>query len=204
MYLYQWTWRCSEICCVWSCPDCRSTCTIYRKLQTKKLEVGICVWVKDFMNEWIVCQQGSCVLFSSGSYEPPLTNVFTMQWFLTMFATCLPTPTVLKIWDSVFFEGSEVLFRVALAIWERLGEWVDNCWKMRANAVPLVLLSHPHFLSFLCPYVSFQEDWVLSVSRRLLQYDGLSHSGDAWAQPYWFHTSHAGCTDNIHKIKYSF
>lgn len=61
-------------------------------------------------------------LFLSGSYEPPLTNVFTMQWFLTMFATCLPASTVLKIWDSVFFEGSEVLFRVALAIWERLGE----------------------------------------------------------------------------------
>lgn len=61
-------------------------------------------------------------LIPSGSYEPPLTNVFTMQWFLTMFATCLPAPTVLKIWDSVFFEGSEVLFRVALAIWERLGE----------------------------------------------------------------------------------
>lgn len=58
----------------------------------------------------------------AGSYEPPLTNVFTMQWFLTMFATCLPAPTVLKIWDSVFFEGSEVLFRAALAIWERLGE----------------------------------------------------------------------------------
>lgn len=61
-----------------------------------------------------------CLL--SGSYEPQLTNVFTMQWFLTMFATCLPARTVLKIWDSVFFEGSEVLFRVALAIWERLGE----------------------------------------------------------------------------------
>lgn len=45
-----------------------------------------------------------------------------MQWFLTIFATCLPAPTVLKIWDSVFFEGSEMLFRVALAIWERLGE----------------------------------------------------------------------------------
>ncbi|MEQ2175398.1 hypothetical protein GOODEAATRI_017572, partial [Goodea atripinnis] len=63
----------------------------------------------------------------SGSYEPPLTNVFTMQWFLTMFATCLPAPTVLKIWDSVFFEGSEVLFRVALAIWERLGERIEEC-----------------------------------------------------------------------------
>uniref|UniRef100_A0A096M6J6 TBC1 domain family member 30 n=1 Tax=Poecilia formosa TaxID=48698 RepID=A0A096M6J6_POEFO len=62
-----------------------------------------------------------------GSYEPPLTNVFTMQWFLTMFATCLPAPTVLKIWDSVFFEGSEVLFRAALAIWERLGERIEDC-----------------------------------------------------------------------------
>ncbi|XP_077356126.1 TBC1 domain family member 30 isoform X2 [Festucalex cinctus] len=64
---------------------------------------------------------------AGGSYEPPLTNVFTMQWFLTMFATCLPAHTVLKIWDSVFFEGSEVLFRVALAIWERLGERILYC-----------------------------------------------------------------------------
>uniref|UniRef100_H3D528 TBC1 domain family member 30 n=1 Tax=Tetraodon nigroviridis TaxID=99883 RepID=H3D528_TETNG len=64
---------------------------------------------------------------AGGSYEPPLTNVFTMQWFLTIFATCLPAPTVLKIWDSVFFEGSEMLFRVALAIWERLGERIECC-----------------------------------------------------------------------------
>lgn len=62
-----------------------------------------------------------CCVFA-GSYEPPLTNVFTMQWFLTMFATCLPHHTVLKIWDSVFFEGSEMLLRVALAIWAKLGE----------------------------------------------------------------------------------
>ncbi|MGH0118827.1 UNVERIFIED_CONTAM: hypothetical protein FKN15_056214 [Acipenser sinensis] len=62
-----------------------------------------------------------------GSYEPPLTNVFTMQWFLTMFATCLPNHTVLQIWDSVFFEGSEVLLRVALAIWAKLGERIENC-----------------------------------------------------------------------------
>ncbi|XP_027899059.1 TBC1 domain family member 30 isoform X3 [Xiphophorus couchianus] len=64
---------------------------------------------------------------AGGSYEPPLTNIFTMQWFLTMFATCLPAPTVLRIWDSVFFEGSEVLFRAALAIWERLGERIEDC-----------------------------------------------------------------------------
>uniref|UniRef100_A0A4W3I4W1 TBC1 domain family member 30 n=2 Tax=Callorhinchus milii TaxID=7868 RepID=A0A4W3I4W1_CALMI len=64
---------------------------------------------------------------SAGSYEPPLTNVFTMQWFLTLFATCLPNHTVLRIWDSVFFEGSEVILRVALAIWAKLGERIEDC-----------------------------------------------------------------------------
>ncbi|XP_075065553.1 TBC1 domain family member 30 isoform X2 [Mixophyes fleayi] len=64
---------------------------------------------------------------SGGGYEPPLTNVFTMQWFLTLFATCLPNHTVLKIWDSVFFEGSEITLRVALAIWSKLGEQIECC-----------------------------------------------------------------------------
>ncbi|NXU89711.1 TBC30 protein, partial [Xiphorhynchus elegans] len=60
-------------------------------------------------------------------YEPPLTNVFTMQWFLTLFATCLPNHTVLKIWDSIFFEGSEIILRVALAIWAKLAEQIECC-----------------------------------------------------------------------------
>ncbi|KAG8577989.1 hypothetical protein GDO81_010350 [Engystomops pustulosus] len=64
---------------------------------------------------------------SGGGYEPPLTNVFTMQWFLTLFATCLPNHTVLKIWDSVFFEGSEIILRVALAIWAKLGAQIECC-----------------------------------------------------------------------------
>ncbi|XP_037701770.1 TBC1 domain family member 30 isoform X2 [Choloepus didactylus] len=64
---------------------------------------------------------------SGGGYEPPLTNVFTTQWFLTVFATCLPNHTVLKIWDSVFFEGSEIILRVSLAIWAKLGEQIECC-----------------------------------------------------------------------------
>ncbi|XP_022104007.1 TBC1 domain family member 30-like [Acanthaster planci] len=59
---------------------------------------------------------------NDGSYEPPLTNVFTMQWFLTLFATCLPKPLVLRVWDSIFLEGSEILLRVALAIWAKLAD----------------------------------------------------------------------------------
>lgn len=58
----------------------------------------------------------------SGLGEPPLTNVFTMQWFLTMFCTCLPINCVLRVWDLVLVEGSDVLLRTALAIWGLLEE----------------------------------------------------------------------------------
>lgn len=60
--------------------------------------------------------------FSGSSYEPPLTNVFTMQWFLTLFCHCLPQEAVLRVWDLIFLEGDEVLLRTALAIWEGLSE----------------------------------------------------------------------------------
>ena len=59
------------------------------------------------------------------SYEPPLTNVFTMQWFLTLFATCLPKVSVLRVWDLIFLEGNEILLRTALAIWNVLAESVS-------------------------------------------------------------------------------
>ncbi|CAB3364671.1 Hypothetical predicted protein [Cloeon dipterum] len=59
---------------------------------------------------------------SGAGYEPPLTNVFTMQWFLTLFANCLPHNTVLRLWDLVLLEGNEILLRAALAIWSSLQE----------------------------------------------------------------------------------
>uniref|UniRef100_A0A1I8MIT1 TBC1 domain family member 30 n=1 Tax=Musca domestica TaxID=7370 RepID=A0A1I8MIT1_MUSDO len=58
------------------------------------------------------------------AYEPPLTNVFTMQWFLTMFCTCLPMSCVLRVWDLVLIEGSDVLLRTALALWSLLEDRV--------------------------------------------------------------------------------
>ncbi|XP_048409503.2 TBC1 domain family member 30-like [Stegostoma tigrinum] len=62
---------------------------------------------------------GRCIL--------PLTSVVTMQWFLTLFTSCLPKDTILRVWDAILFEGSEVLFRVALALWAQLGEWIKKC-----------------------------------------------------------------------------
>ncbi|XP_067619052.1 microtubule-associated protein futsch isoform X2 [Eurosta solidaginis] len=58
------------------------------------------------------------------AYEPPLTNVFTMQWFLTLFCTCLPMTCVLRVWDLVLIEGSDVLLRTALVLWSLLEERV--------------------------------------------------------------------------------
>ncbi|CAF0874824.1 unnamed protein product [Rotaria sordida] len=54
------------------------------------------------------------------TYEPPLLNVFTIQWFLTLFATCLPRQTTLRVWDILMIEGSEVLFRTGLLLWSKL------------------------------------------------------------------------------------
>ncbi len=54
------------------------------------------------------------------SYEPPLTNVFTMQWFLTLFATCLPKNVLLRVWDCIYLEGAEILFRTSIVIWDKL------------------------------------------------------------------------------------
>lgn len=51
-----------------------------------------------------------------------MTNVFTMQWFLTLFCHCLPQDAVLRVWDLIFLEGDDVLLRTALAIWEGISE----------------------------------------------------------------------------------
>lgn len=38
------------------------------------------------------------------------------NWFLTVFSLCLPMGAVLRVWDLLLVEGSEVLFLLALAI----------------------------------------------------------------------------------------
>uniref|UniRef100_A0A8C4Q940 TBC1 domain family, member 30 n=1 Tax=Eptatretus burgeri TaxID=7764 RepID=A0A8C4Q940_EPTBU len=53
-----------------------------------------------YLSEHIDTLQHAANRHATGNYEPPLLNVFTMQWFLTLFATCLPN-MVMKIWDMV-------------------------------------------------------------------------------------------------------
>ncbi|VEL09075.1 unnamed protein product [Protopolystoma xenopodis] len=56
------------------------------------------------------------------AYEPPLTNVYTIQWFLTLFSTTLPPEAVLRVWDSVLLEGSEVGLRTGLVIFSAISK----------------------------------------------------------------------------------
>ena len=58
------------------------------------------------------------------SIEPPLVNVFTMQWFLCIFASSLPQHLIVRIWDFLLLDGIEILFRTALSIWDKLSEYI--------------------------------------------------------------------------------
>jgi hypothetical protein len=40
------------------------------------------------------------------------------KWFLCLYVDTLPTESVLRVWDSLFFEGWKVLFRTALALFK--------------------------------------------------------------------------------------
>lgn len=42
--------------------------------------------------------------------------VATTKWFVCIYAEVLPTETVLRIWDCLFYEGSKILFRVAITL----------------------------------------------------------------------------------------
>lgn len=42
-------------------------------------------------------------------------SLFTFNWFLTVFVDNIPTETFLRVWDTLLYEGSKVLFRFAIA-----------------------------------------------------------------------------------------
>uniref|UniRef100_A0A5S6PZI2 RUN and TBC1 domain-containing protein 3 n=1 Tax=Trichuris muris TaxID=70415 RepID=A0A5S6PZI2_TRIMR len=42
-------------------------------------------------------------------------SLISLHWFLTLYSSSLPFPVLLRVWDMFFYEGSVVLFKVALA-----------------------------------------------------------------------------------------
>ena len=49
------------------------------------------------------------------SLEFPLQPL-TINWFLCLYIHAVPLETTLRIWDVMFYEGSKILFRVALSL----------------------------------------------------------------------------------------
>ncbi len=47
------------------------------------------------------------------------SQIVVSDWFLAVFTTALPSETALRVLDAFFYEGSKVLFRVALALFIR-------------------------------------------------------------------------------------
>eukprot|EP00929_Paragymnodinium_shiwhaense_P002621 TRINITY_DN102923_c0_g1_i1.p1 TRINITY_DN102923_c0_g1~~TRINITY_DN102923_c0_g1_i1.p1 ORF type:complete len:488 (+),score=138.17 TRINITY_DN102923_c0_g1_i1:45-1466(+) len=49
------------------------------------------------------------------------------EWFITWFSKSLPVSAVLRVWDTLFFEGYKILFRVAIGVFKRAQEKVLRC-----------------------------------------------------------------------------
>lgn len=80
--------------------------------------------VKEMLpNVWAVVGHPNVEPGDGGEYItrlPPVTLV-TAAWFMSLFINALPIESVLRIWDCLFYEGTKVLFRVALTVF-KLGE----------------------------------------------------------------------------------
>lgn len=50
------------------------------------------------------------------SYESLEPSDYLQQWFLTLFISCLPLPTVLIIWDGLICDGLHTLLSTSLAL----------------------------------------------------------------------------------------
>jgi len=45
-------------------------------------------------------------------------SLLVVEWFLSLFATYLPTETLLRVWDAIFVGGKKYMFKATLAVFK--------------------------------------------------------------------------------------
>ncbi|ESO00999.1 hypothetical protein HELRODRAFT_185724 [Helobdella robusta] len=54
-------------------------------------------------------------------------SIVATKWFICLFVDVLPVETVLRIWDSLFFEGDKILFRVCITLIKQNSAKILKC-----------------------------------------------------------------------------
>jgi TBC1 domain family member 6 len=103
---------------------------IHAKVLEAEVDIGVlmmciqesmpAVWTKinDLVEEDRPVQsRGRNNIVPLGSKLPTVHLVLT-QWFMPCFVNTLPLESVLRVWDTLFYEGSKTVFRIALTIFK--------------------------------------------------------------------------------------
>merc|ERR1712151_1191299 len=79
-----------------------------------------------------------------------LTSICS-EWYITWFARCLPIASVMRVWDTLFFEGYKILFRVGIGVFKVAEKDVLRCPNFetimeRAKSWPATMVQHNQLL----------------------------------------------------------
>ncbi|KAL8873246.1 MAG: hypothetical protein Q9174_001254 [Haloplaca sp. 1 TL-2023] len=98
------------------------------------------------------------------AHLPPI-SLCTTSWFMSMFIGTLPIESVLRVWDVVFYEGSKMLFRIALAIFkmgeQRIRDVSDSMELFQVvQALPRGILDVGVLMSLACRRGGISQEWI--------------------------------------------
>ncbi|KAI4258775.1 MAG: hypothetical protein LQ352_001084 [Teloschistes flavicans] len=95
---------------------------------------------------------------------PPI-SLCTTSWFMSMFIGTLPIESVLRVWDVIFYEGSKMLFRIALAIFkmgeQRIKDVHDSMELFQVvQGLPRAMLDIGPLMSLASRRGGISQDWI--------------------------------------------
>ncbi|KAF2263770.1 RabGAP/TBC [Lojkania enalia] len=97
-----------------------------RNLENTEVKI-LMMLIKDYLPKvWASINDADIINNGLGSHAHPdakfqrlpSVNIACTSWFMSLFINVLPIETVLRIWDSFFYEGPRTLFKYALAIFK--------------------------------------------------------------------------------------